>query len=174
MTAASPATASARTPTNFLTHDGRSPDAIRQLARQELNQYATVRFREGHRHASAMPSRTAFPVRTQAGVSFSAHKLLLATGVARPDAAASPALRTAGGALSCIARIATAMRCAARPSASSAMAKWGFDFARLLSNWSQNLTLFTDGASTLNAEETADLTDHGITIVEGALQSFTA
>lgn len=155
---------------NFLTHDGRSPDAIRQLARQELNQYATVRFREDT-VTQVNAIQDGFSVRTQAGVSFSAHKLLLATGV-RDRMPPLPGFADCWGRSILHCPYCHGYEVRGKAIGVIGNGEMGFDFARLLSNWSENLTLFTDGTSTLNAEETAALARHGITIVEGALRSF--
>jgi len=33
--------------------------------------------------------------------------------------------------------------------------EYGFEFSKLISNWTNDLTLFTNGSSTLTAEQTA-------------------
>lgn len=45
----------------------------------------------------------------------------------------------------------------------------GFEFARLIHNWSRQITLFTDGPATLMAEQRAVLARHDIAVVETPL-----
>ncbi|WP_256013707.1 hypothetical protein [Desertivirga xinjiangensis] len=45
-----------------------------------------------------------------------------------------------------------------------------FDFTRLTSNWTKDLTLFTNGASILTAEQTRQLEKHQIKIVEKEME----
>lgn len=42
----------------------------------------------------------------------------------------------------------------------------GYDFATLISNWTNDLTLYTNGKSTLTDQQTAKLNQHNINIVE--------
>jgi len=44
-----------------------------------------------------------------------------------------------------------------------------FELVRLISNWTRDLTLFTDGPSTLTAEQATKLRDHNIRIVETSI-----
>src|SRR5687768_17021831 len=65
---------------NFLTHDGRPPKEIAQLAKAQVENYATVSFFndlviDGEKTAQG------FDVRTQSGQGFSAKKLIFATGI---------------------------------------------------------------------------------------------
>lgn len=47
-----------------------------------------------------------------------------------------------------------------------------FDFARLISNWTNDLTLFTNGASTFTVEQKEQLEKHHIEIVETAVEKL--
>ena len=48
----------------------------------------------------------------------------------------------------------------------------GFDFTRLISNWTKDLTLFTNGASTLSSEQQEKSNTHQIKIVEKEIEQF--
>jgi thioredoxin reductase len=48
----------------------------------------------------------------------------------------------------------------------------GFEFVRLISNWTKQLTLFTNGKSTLTNEQTEKLKDHRIPIFENEILEF--
>jgi thioredoxin reductase len=51
-------------------------------------------------------------------------------------------------------------------------AEYGFEFSRLISNWTSDLTLFTNGPSALTAEQTGKLAKHGINIVEKEIEKL--
>ncbi len=65
---------------NFITHDGKPPKEISNLAKEQVEKYDTVRF---HRGLATGAEKTAdgFTVGTDAGESFTAKKLIFATGV---------------------------------------------------------------------------------------------
>ena len=48
----------------------------------------------------------------------------------------------------------------------------GFDFTRLISNWTKELTLFTNGVSTLSSEQLEKSNTHQIKIVEKEIEQF--
>ena len=65
---------------SYLTRDGETPAAIAAIAREQVAQYPTVSFLTDT-VISAEKSESGFRVHTQSGETFSARKLLLATGV---------------------------------------------------------------------------------------------
>ena len=46
----------------------------------------------------------------------------------------------------------------------------GFELSKLVSNWTKNLTLFTNGKSTLTNEQTTKIKNHSIEIVESEIE----
>ena len=50
--------------------------------------------------------------------------------------------------------------------------EYGFEFSSLISNWTKDLTLFTNGTSTLTAEQTAKIEKHNIKIVEKEIEKL--
>ena len=65
---------------NFITHDGRSPGEIAALARQQVNKYPTVKQVNGF-VTSAERAANEFMVVLDSGASYSATKLVFATGI---------------------------------------------------------------------------------------------
>jgi thioredoxin reductase len=49
---------------------------------------------------------------------------------------------------------------------------YGFEFSRLVNNWTKDLTLYTNGKSTLTKEQTDKLRKHDIPIVEKEIGGF--
>jgi thioredoxin reductase len=48
----------------------------------------------------------------------------------------------------------------------------GYEYARMISNWTNNLTLFTNGASTFTTEQAEKLASHHIEIVEDLVEEI--
>ena len=49
---------------------------------------------------------------------------------------------------------------------------YGFEFSRLVNSWTKNLTLYTNGKSTLTTEQTEKLRKHNISVVENRIDCF--
>ncbi|MCA6364931.1 MAG: NAD(P)/FAD-dependent oxidoreductase [Bacteroidetes bacterium] len=65
---------------NFLTHDGRTPLEISQQARQEVENYTTVKF-AADTAEQAVKTDTGFEITTASGAAYGCQKLILATGL---------------------------------------------------------------------------------------------
>lgn len=50
--------------------------------------------------------------------------------------------------------------------------EYGFEFSKLVSNWTKDLTLFINGASTFTSEQTAKIKRHYIKIVEKEIEKL--
>jgi thioredoxin reductase len=50
--------------------------------------------------------------------------------------------------------------------------EFGYEFSKMILNWTKDLTLFTNGKSTLTEEQTAKLAKHNIKIIEKEIASF--
>lgn len=65
---------------NFITQDGKTPKEILTLAKQQVEEYKTVKFHNGLA-TSGMKTANGFEIITQSGDKFMAKKLIFATGV---------------------------------------------------------------------------------------------
>lgn len=149
---------------NFLTQDGKMPEEISALARQQVEMYDTVQFFNGLA-VHVDKSTNGFEVQTSSGNTFTALKLIFATGIKNimPDI---------GGISACWG--ISVIHCPychgyeVRNENTGILGNgtYGFEFSKLISNWTANLTLFTNGASALTAEQTRQLENHQIKIVE--------
>lgn len=155
---------------NFITHDGNTPKAIAMQAKEQVLKYDTVSFLQGMA-VSAAKLDNGFEVRTAAGEVFSAQKLLFATGI-KDQMPAIDGFAACWG--------ITAIHCPychgyeVRHERTGIIANgdMGYEFAKLISNWTKDLTLFTNGKSTLTAEQTEKLAKHHIPIVEKEITAF--
>lgn len=155
---------------NFITHDGKPPAEISNIAKEQVLQYPTVTFYNGlATHAAPLPN--GYEVGTAAGDSFTAKKLLFATGVADQ-------MHNIPGFANCWG--ISALHCPychgyeIRNKTIGVMANGdlAFELCKLHSNWTKNLVLFTNGKSTLNKGQTDALLTHNITIIEAELSAI--
>ena len=155
---------------NFLTRDGETPNAISQIAKAQVLAYPTINFLEGTVN-EAKQTAQGFSVSTNSGESFNARKLIITTGIKDifPDIK---------GFAECWG--ITVLHC---PYCHGYEVKHedigiiangdaAFEFCKLIYNWTKNLTLFTNGKSTLSAAQTAKLTAKNINIVEKEIEEL--
>ncbi|THU39260.1 NAD(P)/FAD-dependent oxidoreductase [Niastella caeni] len=155
---------------NFITHDGKTPKAIAMEAKEQVLKYDTVTFHNGLAVSGAKHDQ-GFDITTAAGEVFSAKKLLFATGIKDQ----MPAIE---GFAECWG--ITAIHCPychgyeVRHEKTGVMANGdiGFEFAKLISNWTADLTLFTNGKSTLTLVQTEKLHQHNIPVIETEITAF--
>jgi len=153
---------------NFITHDGKTPKEIADLARQQVEKYDTVRLVHG---LAVEGSKTAngFSIRIAQGETFEAKKLIFATGV-KDIMPPIPGLSECWG--------ITVLHCPychgyeVRNETTGILSNGdeAFDFSALISNWTKDLTLLTNGASTLTAEQLVKLDRHQIKIIEKVVE----
>lgn len=149
---------------NFITHDGATPAEITRQARQQVERYDTVHFHEG----LAMEGRktgAGFEIETQAGEVFFGKKLVFATGL-RDDLPDLPGLSDCWGKTALHCPYCHGYEVRKQPTAVLGNGGYGYDFGKLISQWTDDLTLLTNGESTLSEEQAAKLQKHGIRIVE--------
>lgn len=155
---------------NFITQDGKTPKEIATLAKQQVERYDTVAFFNGLAINGAK-TENGFKIQTESGEAFSAKKLIFATGIKdiMPDM---------GGYAECWG--ISVLHCPychgyeVRNERTGILAngEYGFEFSNLISNWTQDLTLFTNGPSTLTAEQTAKIERHTIKIIEKEIEKL--
>lgn len=149
---------------NFITHDGESPKAIADSARNQVLKYDTVSFM----HATALDVKKiteGFEVYASPESLFTTRKLLFATGITdlMPDIE---------GFADCWGK--SVVHC---PYCHGYEIKHknigvigngdaGFELCRLISNWTNTLTLFTNGHAKLTDLQTGKLNHHAIDVID--------
>jgi len=150
---------------NLITHDGDTPAEITGIAKEQVLAYPAVQFVEG-KAAVASGVDGAFEVADDIGETYRAKKLLLATGMRDIPLPVDGFAECWGiSVLHC--PYCHGYEVADAPLGVIGNGDMGFEYARLISNWSGNLTLFTNGRSTLNDEQLAKLKARNIPIIEG-------
>lgn len=155
---------------NFLTNDGKTPAEIAGLANLQVSRYETIKFFNGVAKSGAKVD-DGFEIQVATGETFVAKKLIFATGI-------KDLLPDIDGMTACWG--ISVIHCPychgyeVRNEKTGIMGNgdMGFDFTRLISNWTKDLTLFTNGSSTLTVEQRKKLQQHQIKIVEKEIEKF--
>jgi len=155
---------------NFLTQDGKTPLAIRNKAKAQVLNYPSVHFLEAD-VISANKLKQYFTIETNQEEVFFAKKLLFTTGV-------KDLMPTIEGFAACWG--ISILHCPychgyevhGQKIGLLGNGDVGYEFCKLISNWSKDLVLFTNGKSTLTPEQTQKIKSKNIEVVEKEIQSI--
>lgn len=155
---------------NFITLDGEKPNIIAEKAKSQVLKYDTVKFHNAEVVACAKIDND-FLITTQNGEEFTAKKLVFATGV-------KDIMPNISGFAECWG--ISVVHCPYCHGYEIKREKTGifangnvaFHYAQLIRNWTTDLTIFTNGQSTLTQEQTTKIKKHNIPIIEKEIASF--
>ncbi|CAM3429702.1 NAD(P)/FAD-dependent oxidoreductase [Pontibacter korlensis] len=155
---------------NFITQDGETPGAIALKAREQVQKYNSVHFFEGTA-VTGRKSESGFEIEAQTGEIFSGSRLVFATGLRD----IMPPIK---GFAECWG--ISVLHCPYCHGYEVKQEKIGiiangdvaFHYAQLISNWTADLILFTNGKSTLTEEQTRIVLKHNIQIIEKEIDSL--
>lgn len=149
---------------NFITHDGKPPKEIALSAKQQVEKYPTVEFLKGT-VTGGNKIQNRFEIQTGDGQIYKAKKLVFATGIKdlMPDIEGFSACWGIS-ALHC--PYCHGYEVKNETTGVLANGLTGYELGVLISNWTKDLTLYTNGPSTLSAEQKEKLERHGIGVVE--------
>ena len=155
---------------NFITHDGRKPAEIAQMALKQVLSYSTVSFFEG---LATEGSRVmeGFEIRTDSGDKFKAKKLVFATGI-RDVMPKIKGFSECWGISILHCPYCHGYEVKNTPTGIFGKGDNGFEFSNFIYNWSKDITLFTNGEANLSNEQILALKDKGIKIDEREIQRF--
>lgn len=149
---------------NFLTQDGATPHAIASLAKSQVLEYPTVTFLED----LALEGRKTdnlFYIRTQSGQEFSAPKLVFATGV-KDIMPAIDGFSDCWGISVVHCPYCHGYEIRHKKTGIIANGEKALHLAPLARNLSNDLSIITSGKADFDAEQLANLHEHGIRIIE--------
>ncbi|PTD15681.1 NAD(P)/FAD-dependent oxidoreductase [Flavobacterium columnare] len=155
---------------NFLTQDGKTPKEISNLAKEQVLKYKTIQFYDGLA-VSGSKTQTGFEIETQSGEKFRAKKLIFATGI-------KDIMPSIKGFSDCWGiSIIHCPYCHGYEYSNDktgilANGDMAFEMGKLISNWTKDLTVFTNGIATLTEEQVEKLAKHNIKVVETEIDSF--
>ncbi len=155
---------------NLLTQDGKTPKEISTLAKQQVEEYKTIKFFKGFA-TSGKKTENGFEIRTENSNIFKAKKLIFATGV-------KDIMPKIKGFTECWG--ISVIHCPYCHGYEYNNDKTGilangdmaFEMGKLISNWTKDLTIFTNGKSILTTEQIEKLTKHDIKISESEIDYF--
>ena len=155
---------------NFLTQDGKTPNEISTLAREQVSQYKTIKFYNGLA-VSGTKTEKGFEIKTQVGDLFYSKKVILATGLRdrMPDIRG---FAECWGISVIHCPYCHGYEVKNEKTGILGNGDYGFEFSRLVNNWTKDLTLYTNGKSILTKEQTDKLRKHHIPIVETKIDRF--
>lgn len=153
---------------NFITHDGDEPSKILKKAKDELKQYTSVSFTED-KVLDCKKNKNIFEIKTDEGRVFFSKKIIFATGI-------KDIIPKTEGFASCWGK--SIIHCPYCHSNEFRDEKTGilanrdeaFHYTKLIHNWPKKLTVFTNGMSTLTANQANALKEKGIEIIEKEVQ----
>lgn len=155
---------------NFLTQDGKTPKEIAILARQQVEIYKTIQFFDGLA-TSGVKTENGFEIHVASGERLTAKKLIFATGINDIMPAIEGYAECWGiSVLHCPYCHGYEVR--NKKTGVLGNGEYGFEFSSLISNWTKELTLYTNGKSTLTHEQTLKLQKHNINIVETEIEKL--
>lgn len=149
---------------NFLTQDGNTPKGIAELGKQQVEKYTDVSFYTGVA-SKGNTIENGFEIVTETGEKFQASKLIFATGI-------KDIMPKIEGFQECWG--ISAIHCPYCHGYEVRNAKTGilgngeyaYELSKMISNWTSDLTIYTNGKLTLTAEQVVKLQSHNIKIVE--------
>ncbi|MBU3027862.1 NAD(P)/FAD-dependent oxidoreductase [Zobellia galactanivorans] len=149
---------------NFITQDGEKPSVIAERAQSQVLRYDTVRI---HKDLAVSGKKTenGFAITTKTDETFTAKKLIFATGV-------KDIMPNIKGFSECWG--ISVIHCPychgyeVRGEKTGILANgdFAYHYAKLIRNWTKQLTIFTNGKSTLTKEQTDKIRKHNIPIIE--------
>jgi thioredoxin reductase len=149
---------------NFLTQDGKSPFEIAALGKQQLAIYSTVEFFNGLA-VKIGKAEGGFIIGALSGELFNSKKIIFATGIKdqMPDI---PGFSECWGISALHCPYCHGYEVRNQPTGIIGNGDYGFEFSKLISNWTDELTLFTNGQSTLTGRQVSDLERWHIDVVD--------
>lgn len=155
---------------NFLTQDGQGPAEIALKGRHDVEQYKTVEFYDGVAISAVKEDQTFF-VRTSMDNQFKARKLILATGL-KDIMPGIEGFEQCWGKSVIHCPYCHGYEYAHGPTAIIGNGDNGYHYVELISNWTKDLVLFTNGPSSFSDEQFAKIKKNNIVIIESAIESI--
>ncbi|MBB6130999.1 NAD(P)/FAD-dependent oxidoreductase [Mucilaginibacter lappiensis] len=155
---------------NFLTRDGETPAAITQIALEQLMMYDTVKL-IADTAIEAIAKEDGFRIQTLSGKKYIAKKLLFATGIkdVMPDISG---FAECWGISVIHCPYCHGYEVRQQPTGILGNGDVGYEYVKLINNWTKDLTLFTNGVSTLSVEQVKNLQSRNVNIEENRIREI--
>jgi len=149
---------------NFLTQDGKKPAEIAKTAKEQVRRYENVQFFNGLA-TKGKKVKDGFEIQLATGETFTAAKLIFATGIkdSMPDIAG---FSDCWGISVIHCPYCHGYEVRNQKTGILGNGESAYELAQLISNWTSDLTIYTNGESEINPEQVLQLQKHDIQIVE--------
>ncbi|MEX0359378.1 MAG: NAD(P)/FAD-dependent oxidoreductase [Allomuricauda sp.] len=155
---------------NFLTQDGVPPHEIAQLGKSQVAQYPTVHFFDGLA-TEGKKIADGFEITVSTEERFTAKKLVFATGI-KDIMPPIEGFSDCWGISILHCPYCHGYEVRGTKTGVFANGEEAFEFAKFLTNWTQDLTLYTNGKSDLSPEQIQQLKDLNIEVVDKKIQKM--
>jgi thioredoxin reductase len=149
---------------NFLTQDGRTPAEIRDIALKQVLNYPTVKIHNDE-VTTVTGSSNAFQVATASGNLYNSKKILFATGV-KDQMPSIEGFSSCWGISVIHCPYCHGYEYRNQPTAILIDGDMAFEFGRMIHNWTKDLTILTNGTSTISAEHLEAFASLNVRIIE--------
>ena len=149
---------------NLLGHDGCSPAELNKISREQVLKYPTVSLRRDL-VTDVIQSDGIFEVETSPGLKYRARKILFATGISdeMPDIAG---FSDCWGISVLHCPYCHGYEIKGEKTAIIASGNTAFEFAEMISHWTSNLTVLTNGPANFSEEQSLALEQNDINVIE--------
>lgn len=155
---------------NFLTQDGNTPKGIAKIGKQQVGEYSNVSFYDGIA-ATGSKIENGFEIVTEEGEKFKASKLIFATGIKDIMPKIEGFAESWG---------ISAIHCPychgyeVRNTKTGILGNgdYAYELSKMINNWTKDLTIYTNGKSTLTTEQVQKLKSRNIKIVEKEIKKL--
>lgn len=149
---------------NFITQDGVKPSVIGEMAKEQVLKYETVKFLNDLA-ISGKKTEGGFEITTKTGGTFLTKKLIFATGIKdiMPDI---KGFSECWGISVLHCPYCHGFEVKNEITGILADGNFAFHYAQLIRNWTKELTIFTNGKSTLTQEQRDQISKNNIPIIE--------
>jgi len=156
---------------NFLTQDGMPPAEINHLAKEQVEKYNTVSFFQGLAVSGRRISDDFFEIQESNGDLFRARQLIFATGV-KDIMLDIPGFAECWGISVLHCPYCHGYEVRNQPTGILGNGAIAFEMAILISNWTNDLIIFTNGISLFTEEQERKLSEHHIKIEERKIEKL--
>lgn len=154
---------------NFLTRDGETPAHLAAIAKAQVLVYPSITYLNDTA-LSALQTENGFKIDTSTQV-FESKKLILATGV-KDIFPAIKGFETCWGISVLHCPYCHGYEVRSQSTGIIANGEMGYEFIKLISNWTEDLTLFTNGPVTLDELSKQKLASRNINIIDKEIEEL--
>jgi len=155
---------------NFLTQDGKTPNEISTIAKEQVEKYNSVEFYEGFA-TSGNKTENGFEIMTEKGNNFESEKLIFATGIV-DEIPNIKGFKECWGISLIHCPYCHGYEFRNKKTGIVANGERGFHIASLVNNLTNNITIFTRGKAVFTKEQLQKLKQNNIEIIETEIEEL--